>query len=873
MGKRCVWPWFSRSQTTCGSFGLVRPFTNYLLASVAGLFFFASTANAGTGDEAPPIYDLYGEVGLLDMPTARLAPDGQISFTFAADKTDEHYNLGFQALPWLEATFRYARIDRYLIGGQGDLYDRSLGFKVRLSKEDDIWPSIVIGARDILGTGAYGGEYLAASKHFGVLDFTLGLGWRRLAGLETFPNPFGLLFPSFKAADSTAGSNGTGLPLTSQFFHGPDVGLFGGVSWQTPINGLALIAELSGDSYTREQQVGSIDIRSRVNVGLSYEPLAGLEIGGGYLYGSEWGMRITLHMNAFDPPPGPKLGPPPPDPVIRTFQERADANENLLESVTHFYDEGPSNELLLPRSADLNNFVDQMFNVAEQARLSLDDTEIFHNDMILEVSGSPSQFGCANLSSSTNDAMMSGLKQLVVTFSNSPETRFCSLKQPRQQNLAAQRYASLNDIPTAESDNGDPGSAGKNDNAKPQQFDPASIEQKLIQDARDQKLAIVATKIAPTRIEIAFFNGTYRSNDEAMGRLLRLLMADAPSSVEEFRIVNMAGNMPTIAVMLSRADVERTLDMFGSASELQPASAMSAVAENDPLFLGDFNDDFPKFSYSVSPGLNKSFFDPNQPLRIGAYVALNGGVDIDRHLSIGGSFDVNIYNSFDITRPPDSVLPHVRTDFAEYYKKGINGISDLQMSYFTKLAPQVYAMARAGYLEDMFGGAGGEVLWQPTDTRWALGAALYDVQQRNFDRLLGFQNYHVLTGHASLYYQSPYYGLNFELHVGRYLAGDYGATFEMTRRFDNGIEIGAYATLTNVPFSVFGEGSFDKGFIIHIPLDNVLPVNTQNLFALDFSPLTRDGGQRLEGEQTLYRYIQDSGEGDLRANWDEVLRP
>jgi hypothetical protein len=159
------------------------------------------------------------------------------------------------------------------------------------------------------------------------------------------------------------------------------------------------------------------------------------------------------------------------------------------------------------------------------------------------------------------------------------------------------------------------------------------------------------------------------------------------------------------------------------------------------------------------------------------------------------------------------------------------------------------------------------------NARWALGAALYDVQKRNFDRLFGFQPYRVLTGHASLYYQSPYYGLNFQLHVGRYLAGDYGATFEMTRRFDNGIEIGAYATFTNVPFSTFGEGSFDKGFIIHIPLDNVLPINTKDIFALDFSPLTRDGGQRLLGEQLLYGYTQDANEGDLRANWDEVLRP
>jgi hypothetical protein len=46
-----------------------------------------------------------------------------------------------------------------------------------------------------------------------------------------------------------------------------------------------------------------------------------------------------------------------------------------------------------------------------------------------------------------------------------------------------------------------------------------------------------------------------------------------------------------------------------------------------------------------------------------------------------------------------------------------------------------------------------------------------------------------------------------------------GATFEIQKRFANGWSIGAFATLTDVPFEVFGEGSFDKGLIFRVPLD------------------------------------------------------
>ena len=44
------------------------------------------------------------------------------------------------------------------------------------------------------------------------------------------------------------------------------------------------------------------------------------------------------------------------------------------------------------------------------------------------------------------------------------------------------------------------------------------------------------------------------------------------------------------------------------------------------------------------------------------------------------------------------------------------------------------------------------------------------------------------------------------------------ATFSLSRTFNNGWEIGAYATLTDVKFSTFGEGSFDKGITLKAPL-------------------------------------------------------
>jgi hypothetical protein len=84
------------------------------------------------------------------------------------------------------------------------------------------------------------------------------------------------------------------------------------------------------------------------------------------------------------------------------------------------------------------------------------------------------------------------------------------------------------------------------------------------------------------------------------------------------------------------------------------------------------------------------------------------------------------------------------------------------------------------------------------------------------------------------------------IHAGRYLAKDLGATFEARRTFRNGWQVGVWATLTDVPFEDFGEGSFDKGFYFQVPLDGLFGSKTRGRFATRMRPIQRDGGQRLE---------------------------
>jgi hypothetical protein len=284
---------------------------------------------------------------------------------------------------------------------------------------------------------------------------------------------------------------------------------------------------------------------------------------------------------------------------------------------------------------------------------------------------------------------------------------------------------------------------------------------------------------------------------------------------------------------------------------------------DNPVLMAAAHDTYPRFSWGIYPQFRQELFDPSQPFGVQFLASAFAGLELAPGLSLGGSLEASLYDDFNTARPSDSNLPHVRSDFLKYFTQGKTGIGHLETDYRFRLSPTVSAVTRVGYLESMFAGAGGEILWRPEGARWALGVDAYQVWQRDFDRLFGLQHYHKATGHISLYYDSPWYGLNFQLRAGQYLAGDRGATFQVTRRFSTGVEIGAFFTKTNVSAQQFGEGSFDKGIIIRIPLGWIAPLETQSMVAMDLRPVQRDGGQFLGGDASLYEETRPTNEGEL----------
>ncbi|MDW1899899.1 YjbH domain-containing protein [Vibrio sp. Vb1337] len=216
--------------------------------------------------EAPslqPSQSDFGGVGLMQMPTGRMAPEGE--FNFSVTGSDEYlfYNVTLQLMPWLETTIRYTRVHDLPYSSSfpdvdNEYTDKGIDFKFRLWEESEYMPEIALGVRDFAGTGLFDAEFIAATKRYsnsklGAFDFTLGMGWGYLGTRDTVTNPFCKASDKFCNRPSEFLSTG-GTTNFDRAFKGP-AALFGGIEYQTLHKPLRFKLEYDGNDYSTDYPV------------------------------------------------------------------------------------------------------------------------------------------------------------------------------------------------------------------------------------------------------------------------------------------------------------------------------------------------------------------------------------------------------------------------------------------------------------------------------------------------------------------------------------------------------------------------------------------------------------------------------------------
>jgi hypothetical protein len=394
----------------------------------------------------------------------------------------------------------------------------------------------------------------------------------------------------------------------------------------------------------------------------------------------------------------------------------------------------------------------------------------------------------------------------------------------------------------------------------PQKQNTFSMEQidrtRLTQDLYYQAgFAVSTSHLSETDVTLYGQQLNYRNEDEAIERVGRIMASELPDAIKTYRIVNTVGAIPLLETVIDA-------DKFKKQARYQTLDPnITSTFQRKGLNTTTIDRYAPTNSSGFFTGIEafwvQTFGNPEAFYLYQAGVLVNGGYSFDGKTSFLGTMKVNLlenYDKFNFTtdRAPSS-LPRVRTNVREYVSNRDVTMQNLMLHWNDRVAPDLYAQVYGGYLETMYGGVGAELLYRPVDSNLAFGFDINYVKQRSYENEVNFFDYKVLTGHANIYWQPTFLKDTLvTIKAGQYLAKDKGVTFDFAKRFDSGIVVGAYASITNVSAEEYGEGSFTKGFYLTIPFDLFSLKPSKGSGKIPWIPISRDGGQALNRPIELY---------------------
>lgn len=796
----------------------------------------ARAEDLGRGAFTPSLND-YGTTGLMQMPSGRMAKDGEFSLGFSTSSPYSRFFLTSQILPWLQGTFRYTDIAyaSYGIVDTQSYKDKSVDLKMRLWQEGPWNPEVSLGFRDVGGTGVFSSEYLAASRRYYGFDFTGGISWGNMGSRGTLPNPFGWISDKAKVRPNSSTGSSTGT-LSTSFFRGENIGLFGGVEWQTPIDGVRLKVEYDSNNYQNEYAGKSLDVTSPINAAIGYRVLPWLDLSLGYERGNTVMFRGAMVSNFNDDMGMPKLDEKAPLPLT-------DARKTA--------------PLTLPNQQMLDNSVvgasvDTLFDTMQEHGMMAQSLDLSSPVMTIRLdkgSSTKAEDLAAVGLAVAQMPTVSGIEKVVFRSSDGAEVASLDAARLLQQQASFGASAPVSEPTAADQD-----VAGRL--FKALEYDGFHGKRVAIKD---------------NRITVVYSQEKYREIPRAFGRVARAVALATPPSIREFDLIEENTGILTARVIFQRDDVIAAANSQKSVDELWINSRTPAPEIPQDVSWTENEGIYPEFNWGLSPSLRQNIGGPDNFYMYQLYANASAGAQLTRNLSLSGALGVNLANNYgNFTYDAPSKLPRVRTDIRSYLITSNVWLDSLHADYVTQLAPEWYGRASAGVFELMYSGIDGEILYRPSGKRWAVALDVNHVWQRDFNGKLGLKDYDVTTGHVTWYQQLPFDNMTAALSVGRYLAKDVGATLMLGRRFDNGISIGAWATKTNISAETFGEGAFDKGFYITIPFDLFSMEHTKSSGTFSFRPLTRDGGARVVLPMELYGV---TGAGDSSVNgWQDSMK-
>ncbi|MBN2059435.1 MAG: YjbH domain-containing protein [Deltaproteobacteria bacterium] len=357
-----------------------------------------------------------------------------------------------------------------------------------------------------------------------------------------------------------------------------------------------------------------------------------------------------------------------------------------------------------------------------------------------------------------------------------------------------------------------------------------------------------------------FENNQYLSNEKAIGRVLRIILYNSPSDTDKISAVARKRDMPMLKVSVKAEHFEKFL--MGEIPEgiffnkLLDVRITDQAVDNEEGFIHTERDPKKIFTFGVKPDFITHWLDASN------YVQMRPGVKpytlarFWKGSYFTARYDIPFYSNVRASSPP--APDPIRSDQTRYMDRNYS-FDRLILDQAFRLHERDFGRLSLGYFEKEYAGIGGEILHFFGDGCLAMGIEADWVIKREphaqFE-LMDFKRHSIL---GNLYYYYPDLDITFKTQYGRFLAGDTGWMFDVSREYDTGIILGIYYTYTDTDDvkGFFNQGYNHKGVYLRVPVRMFLTRDSTTKYNYGISPWTRDVGQTVFHWQDIYNLGKD----------------
>ena len=213
--------------------------------------------------------------------------------------------LSVSPFSWLEASYFYYRPSDLVWEGDnvaGHYLDKGFNIKFKYKPKNNNMPNLAIGLDDFAGTGFFTREYIVGTQELRDIKVSVGLGWGKFAGDNSFDNPLSILSNEFKSRPGFSNNYGLGGTPSYDMWVRGNTALFGGLEYFIPNkNGLSIKLEYDPYNYldfsAQNRADAQFNLRKKesdINIGLSYPFNEFLTIDASFIKGNTFNLSFTI---------------------------------------------------------------------------------------------------------------------------------------------------------------------------------------------------------------------------------------------------------------------------------------------------------------------------------------------------------------------------------------------------------------------------------------------------------------------------------------------------------------------------------------------------------------------------------------------------